>query len=65
MAWHIKRENGHEGNYPYFGSDTAALDWINNNTGYFDNNEVIALIDWEDNQCYFVKLELTIIARVL
>ncbi len=61
----IKREKGFEGNIPSFSAYDPAINWINDNTGYFDSNEIIALIDFVNNKCHFIKLEATIIARVL
>jgi hypothetical protein len=61
----IKREKGFEGNFPSFKTFDSAKTYIDNNTGIFNNNEIIALIDFEQNECIFIKLELTITARVL
>jgi hypothetical protein len=61
----IKREKGFEGNFPSFTTRNAAIKYIEDNTGAFDSNEIIALIEFETQIVSFVKLELTIVPRIL
>lgn len=53
------------GGFKTFPSFDAAINWVGDNTGYFANNELIALIDFENQKTIFMKLEVTICARVL
>ena len=62
---YIKREKGFEGNLPSFTTKDAAMKYIVNNTGSFEPNEIIAIVDFISLECAFVKMELTIIAKVL
>lgn len=55
----------YDGNLPTPTSFDAAIKWVENNTGYFANNELIALIDFENQKTIFMKLEVTLYARVL
>lgn len=63
--FYIKRVKGFEGNFPSFTSRNAALDYIEGNTGSFEANEIIAIIEFESQTVTFIKLELTVIPRIL
>lgn len=61
----VFRNVSYDGNLPTFATFDAAIKWVENNTGYFASNELIALIDFENQKTIFMKLEVTICARVL
>lgn len=65
MTVAIKRFSGYDAYFPEFKSFDAAIKYIEDNTGAFTANEIIALIDYEIQKVIFIKVELTVIARVL
>ncbi len=56
----IKREKGFEGNFPSFAGWSAAVSYLEQNTGNFDSNEIIALINFETQEVKFYKMQLTV-----
>jgi hypothetical protein len=62
---YIKRRNGFEGNFPSFTSRNVALKYIEDNTGNFEANEIVAIIDYDNLVTTFVKTELVITVKVL
>jgi hypothetical protein len=63
--FYIKRSKGFEGNFPSFAAKDAAMRYIVNNTGVFDTNEIICIINFETQETVFVRMELTVIATVI
>jgi len=61
---YIKRELGNEFSEPFKGIGEA-MRYIEANTGNYESNEIIALIDFEERECQFVKLETRIVATYI
>lgn len=61
--WVIRRNKCNYTEHPSFSSYSAALCWLTNNTGKFDNNEVVAVIHFLSNTCKFVRMETTIVVK--
>lgn len=61
--WRIIREI--EDMNKTFSNLVEAFQWLQNNTGYFDSNETVAVINWNTAECHFYKMQTKIVVEKL
>ena len=58
MVCKISRTQGSADDIEPFNSRSEAVEWVEGNTAFFYNNEYIAIVDFDDLETTFIRMEL-------
>ena len=60
MVCKLSRTQGSADDIEPFNSKREAVEWIEENTAFFYNNEYIAIVDFDELKTTFIRMELTL-----